>query len=387
MFLWPKDFIVGNGGGTLPWSYWYTSDSHSLSGGELFIHTGSTNLGFYPAESTNPTNPGYYTIGTNFPAAQGTAYFSLLCPTATTTTIGITSSDGGTFAQAISCSTSLQTYALPFNFTSHTGNIAIGNESVIAGQDFKLAWVYVRFAPQLPAGTTIGGQTPAAQLGPTSGTASGDLPCFTNTTGSFADCSTLNAINWTGLASAHLTIKGPSSHAYITLQPITNAAVGSIDYAPAGTATWRVGLTGDGVNNYEIKDQVNAHTILSLPNNTMPTGSIGGNGNGATAITQSAGDNSANIATDAFVKSNLPLAGTTGSIGGSALALGACTSGTVNVTGATTSMAVVATPATYPGDGMVWRPYVSAAGVVTVKVCASVAGTPTASTYNVRVIQ
>jgi hypothetical protein len=50
-------------------------------------------------------------------------------------------------------------------------------------------------------------------------------------------------------------------------------------------------------------------------------------------------------------------------------------------------MAVVATPATYPGDGMEWKPYVSSAGVVTVKVCADVAGTPTASMYNVRVIQ
>jgi len=118
----------------------------------------------------------------------------------------------------------------------------------------------------------------------------------------------------------------------------------------------------------------------------MPASSIGGNANGATAITQTASDNSTNIATDAFVKANLPLAGTTGSIGGSALALGACTSGTVNITGASTSMAVVASPATYPGDGMVWNPYVSAAGVVTVRVCASVAGTPTASTYNVRVI-
>ncbi len=102
---------------------------------------------------------------------------------------------------------------------------------------------------------------------------------------------------------------------------------------------------------------------------------------------QAASDNSTNVATDAFVKSNLPLAGTTGSIGGSSLALGACTSGTVSITGATTSMAVVASPTTYPGDGMVWRPYVSAAGTVTVKVCAAVAGTPTASTYNVRVIQ
>jgi hypothetical protein len=81
------------------------------------------------------------------------------------------------------------------------------------------------------------------------------------------------------------------------------------------------------------------------------------------------------------------LIGTTASIGGSALAAGACTSGTVAVTGSTTSMAVVATPATYPGDGIFWHGYVSTAGTVTVKVCASIAATPTASAYNVRVLQ
>jgi hypothetical protein len=83
----------------------------------------------------------------------------------------------------------------------------------------------------------------------------------------------------------------------------------------------------------------------------------------------------------------LPLSGTTGSIGGSALVAGACTSGTVAVAGSTTAMAVPTSPAIYPGDGMFWHAYVSTAGTVTVKVCASIAGTPTASTYNVRVIQ
>lgn len=81
------------------------------------------------------------------------------------------------------------------------------------------------------------------------------------------------------------------------------------------------------------------------------------------------------------------LSGTSASIGGSALAAGACASGTVSITGAATTMAVQATPATYPGDGIFWHGYVSSAGSVTVKVCASVAATPTASTYNVRVIQ
>lgn len=81
------------------------------------------------------------------------------------------------------------------------------------------------------------------------------------------------------------------------------------------------------------------------------------------------------------------LAGTTGSIGGGALLAGACTSGTVAVTGSTTAMSVDASPVTYPGDGAYWMGYVSTAGTVTVKVCAAVALTPGASAYNVRVLQ
>ncbi|VWB75866.1 outer membrane autotransporter [Burkholderia lata] len=81
------------------------------------------------------------------------------------------------------------------------------------------------------------------------------------------------------------------------------------------------------------------------------------------------------------------LSGTSASIGGSALAAGACSSGTVSITGATSSMVARATPVTYPGDGNLWEAYVSAANTVTVKVCAIVAGTPSASTYNVRILQ
>ena len=81
------------------------------------------------------------------------------------------------------------------------------------------------------------------------------------------------------------------------------------------------------------------------------------------------------------------LTGTTGSIGGSLLSAGACTSGTAAVTGATSGMSVVATPVLYPGDGIWWEAYVSAAGTATVKVCASVSATPIASGYNARVIQ
>lgn len=81
------------------------------------------------------------------------------------------------------------------------------------------------------------------------------------------------------------------------------------------------------------------------------------------------------------------LSATTASIGGGALGAGACASGTVAVAGSTTAMPVAASPVTYPGDGIVWHGYVSVAGTVTVKVCAITALTPTASTYNVRVVQ
>jgi hypothetical protein len=82
-----------------------------------------------------------------------------------------------------------------------------------------------------------------------------------------------------------------------------------------------------------------------------------------------------------------PLAATTASIAGAALKPGQCASGTVAVPEALMTMTVQVSPNTYPGDGFIFSGYVSASGTVTVKVCAEAAGTPTASTYNVRVIQ
>jgi hypothetical protein len=78
--------------------------------------------------------------------------------------------------------------------------------------------------------------------------------------------------------------------------------------------------------------------------------------------------------------------GATAAIGGSVLLAGACSTGTINVTGATTSMVAVASPVTAQPNGVQWQAYVSSAGVVTVNVCAIVGLTPTSSVYNVRVI-
>lgn len=88
-----------------------------------------------------------------------------------------------------------------------------------------------------------------------------------------------------------------------------------------------------------------------------------------------------------WIKTQPAYSAISASVGGSALTAGQCASGTASVAGSTTSQVAVVSPNTYPGDGFEWHAYVSAAGTVTVKVCAELAGTPTASTYNVRVIQ
>jgi len=85
-----------------------------------------------------------------------------------------------------------------------------------------------------------------------------------------------------------------------------------------------------------------------------------------------------------------PLSGTTGSIGGSLLAVGASASGTVTVTGATVGMpcdAQASDGTNMSALGANVGCTVTAANTVTVNVVAIVALTPAAKTYVVRVIQ
>jgi hypothetical protein len=80
------------------------------------------------------------------------------------------------------------------------------------------------------------------------------------------------------------------------------------------------------------------------------------------------------------------LDGTSASLGGAAMIAGQTISITVAITGAATGMVAATSPETYPGDGFVWDAYVSAADTVTVRLTATLAGTPTASLYDVRVL-
>ncbi len=83
------------------------------------------------------------------------------------------------------------------------------------------------------------------------------------------------------------------------------------------------------------------------------------------------------------------LAGTTGSIGGSALAAGSCASGSVAVANARVGapVAVSASDGSLPNALSMLSAAVSAAGSVAVQVCAVGPTTPAARSYNVRVLQ
>lgn len=134
------------------------------------------------------------------------------------------------------------------------------------------------------------------------------------------------------------------------------------------------------------------HPICAGTNGTMSWCADGNNQgvwlNGATGSSKGSGTLNAVGLYSNGTQIKPVLTGTTGSIGGSSLAAGACSTGTATVTGVTSSMAIIATPAATPGAAFYQSPpYVSATNTVTVSICAAVAGTPTATTYAVRALQ
>lgn len=80
-----------------------------------------------------------------------------------------------------------------------------------------------------------------------------------------------------------------------------------------------------------------------------------------------------------------PMRGTTGTITGTLLALGACNTGTATGAGATTAMQADASPVSDPGPAVVWHAWVSSANTVTVKECELILGTPNNTAFNVTV--
>ena len=241
---------------------------------------------------------------------------------------GLVTAENGLSAPQITSSVSTGT--APFVISSTT-NVANLNASSLNGATFA-------------SPGAIGGTTPAA----------GHFTTI-NASGNISNTGSGNTISTGYQIKAGQNIAGQGG-SFIMIDDV-------------GTTLWQSGLNGvGGQTTYGLYDVVS----------------------GNAPFTVSASTDAVTFYTNPIVGSSTiypSLSGISSSIGGSALLAGACASTTVSITGATTSMSVVATPVTYPGNGNYWNSYVSSSGVVTVHVCAAVAGTPVASIYNVRVIQ
>jgi pectate lyase-like protein len=162
----------------------------------------------------------------------------------------------------------------------------------------------------------------------------------------------------------------------------TGGCAGSITYVhPSGFAVNAEGSTemyiGDSLGGVSIR---RGFQFLNGGVNPLTFG-----GTFSTTRTQNFQDADGTVA----LTSQLPITGTTSSIGGSALAAGICTTGTASITGVSSAMAVAVSPAADPGTGFTWNAWVSSTTTVTVRVCniSGASSTPAATAYNVRVSQ
>lgn len=156
-------------------------------------------------------------------------------------------------------------------------------------------------------------------------------------------------------------------------------------------------ISGGGANpKLNINDSVR-NGLFQLIGGALDINNSAGNvtlsPNGSAALTVTPTGTTVNaITATSFIKLGainiLPsLSGTSALIGGSALAAGACTAAVATgIAGVTSTMVPMAAPLNYPGDQFYWTA-VASANIVSVRVCAVTAGTPPASTYNIRVIQ
>ncbi|WP_146774149.1 beta strand repeat-containing protein [Burkholderia cepacia] len=373
----------------------------SNAAGLSLIGTSTTGVSISAAQLTSPTLTGTPTaptasVGTSSTQVATTqfvaaSYAPLASPTFTGT---VTIPSGASIAGYLTSASASSTYA-PLASPTFTGTVTIPSGASIAGY-LTSAAASSTYAPlasptftgtvTIPSGASIAGYltsasaastyaplaSPALTGTPTAPTATAGTNTTQVATTAFANSAVTGGGNAGNFTTGSFTDSSTSNTQQVTISATSDTLGASIKMTGnGGTTPSKYVRVQSG--NFAVVNNANTAAILSLTDAgaLTTTGAVNGQGG-----VQSNG-----------VTINPVLTGTTASIGGSSLAAGACTSGTASISGSTTSMAVAASPVTYPGDGFWWEGYVSAAGTVTVKVCAVAAGTPTASAYNVRVLQ
>lgn len=217
-----------------------------------------------------------------------------------------------------------------------------------------------------------------------------------------------------------LEITAPGANAYVNNIKVSGAITGNAPYLfftgsdsniggqfyLKGTGTYNFTTRGDStqVSQFRILDNssgANYIRVTSGATNALMDTNAGGltiqpnsgviNIPALSASSPVYTDANKNLTSTAPAGYSAVLSGTSASLGGSALLAGACTAGTVTVTGARSTMVATASPSADPDStlstGIAIYAFVSSNDTVTVRICAIVAVTPAATTYNVRVLQ
>ncbi len=180
---------------------------------------------------------------------------------------------------------------------------------------------------------------------------------------------------------------------YQFIQNSSGTGTASATTSAVSTTPWILDTTTNHTSGNLLDIKNNGVSKFTIDYAGVASGSFTGNASTATALAANGANCSAGSyplgVSAAGAAESCTVAGysaSSASLGGSALTIGTCATNATTVTGATTAMAVVVTPATYPGAEFYWRGYVSAADEVTTTVCSVASATPTASVYRIRVI-
>jgi len=155
-----------------------------------------------------------------------------------------------------------------------------------------------------------------------------------------------------------------------------------------------VSVTGGSINGTSlgvstpaavVGTTVRGTTSIQIASGTALTSQSSSNSQAVTCPTGGSGAQYCS-ASGAWTLPSIPIATTTASIGGSLLSLGCTNQSPMTVSGATTSMVCVMSGVAGNPANIEPQCSVSAANTVTPQLCTAVAVTPTAQTYNIRVI-
>lgn len=204
-------------------------------------------------------------------------------------------------------------------------------------------------------------------------------------------------VNW-GVGTVTFTPTSPALINYYanlgaTSMPLLtgNMAILQFDGTNWNAATIEVPVTFNAISHEWLRsyDSTTGLFTASQPDFTDLSGQIAPAtqipASGVTAGSYEAANITVNAEGLVTAAANGVLSGVSASLGGSAMTAGQTITIAVTVTGAAVGMVSTCSPETYPGDGFVWDAYISAANTVTVRLTATIAGTPVASIYDVRV--